>query len=262
MLNNNKNSIVKRIEYALPSLSEGQAILVEEMMMQFTRPYKFELNKDSGLLTNKIVQDFGDTLRIHHCYSKQAFSKDKFEAQLERVFTMSAIPAELATRGNPGHDITIEGERISLKTEASKGTKVNTIHISKFMELGQGKWTDDPADLIGLRDRFLDRLEMCDRVLTLRQLSKEEHKWYYELVEIPIPLLMLAKTGRLEMKIKSSQVGAKPGYCYVIDNGTQLFQLYFDGGSERKLQIKALLKSKCKVHASWSFCTGEVLENE
>ncbi len=35
------------------------------------------------------------------------------------------------------------------------------------------------------------------------------------------------------------------------------FQLYFDGGTERKLQIKHLLKSLCVVHAEWKFDIGE-----
>ena len=46
----------------------------------------------------------------------------------------------------------------------------------------------------------------------------------------------------------------KPGYCDVInENGEMKFQLYFDGGTERKLQIKNLLKTHCIVHAVWEF---------
>ena len=31
------------------------------------------------------------------------------------------------------------------------------------------------------------------------------------------------------------------------------FSLYFDGGTERKLQIKHLRKDLCKIHATWIF---------
>ena len=55
------------------------------------------------------------------------------------------------------------------------------------------------------------------------------------------------------MKLESKQF-PKPGYCYVRDkNGEEMYQLYFDGGSERKLQVKNLLKKHCVVHATWEF---------
>ena len=55
------------------------------------------------------------------------------------------------------------------------------------------------------------------------------------------------------MQLKSKQM-PKPGYCHVKDKrGKMLFQLYFDGGSERKLQIKNILKENCILHANWRF---------
>ena len=50
-----------------------------------------------------------------------------------------------------------------------------------------------------------------------------------------------------------SKQNPKPGYCYVEENGNTLFSLYFDGGGERKLQVKGLQKSLCTVHATWQF---------
>jgi hypothetical protein len=40
---------------------------------------------------------------------------------------------------------------------------------------------------------------------------------------------------------------------HVEKAGELLFSLYFDGGGERKLQIKSLKKGLCKVHATWQF---------
>ena len=120
------------------------------------------------------------------------------------------------------------------------------------MELGRGTWGDDPKDLIGLRDAFLRHLQNYDRIFTLRALNRAP-QWYYELVEIPKNLMLAAEKGELEMKLDSTQY-PKPGYCYVrTDKGEDIFQLYFDAGSERKLQVKSLLKSHCVVHASWRF---------
>ena len=53
---------------------------------------------------------------------------------------------------------------------------------------------------------------------------------------------------------KHSKQTPKPGYCDVKDtDGTLKYQLYFDGGTERKLQIKHLKKDLCIVHARWIF---------
>jgi hypothetical protein len=50
-----------------------------------------------------------------------------------------------------------------------------------------------------------------------------------------------------------SKQSPKPGYCDVTEKGVLLFQLYFDAGGERKLQIKNLGKSNCIIHAYWKF---------
>jgi type II restriction enzyme len=124
------------------------------------------------------------------------------------------------------------------------------------MELGRGTWGDDPKDLIGLRNAFIEHTNNYERIFTLRAL-KRAPQWHYELVEIPKRLLLRARTGRLEMRMASRQF-PKPGYCFVSDkDGEAMFQLYFDGGSERKLQIKGLLKKHCTVHATWKFTIPE-----
>lgn len=119
------------------------------------------------------------------------------------------------------------------------------------MELGKGSWGDDPMDLEELRSQFFTHMKNYDRVLSLRCLRKSP-SWKYELVEIPKTLLAKAEYGRLQMMMNSKQ-HPKPGYCYVVENGAPLFELYFDGGSERKLQIKNLQKRFCTVHAVWEF---------
>ena len=49
----------------------------------------------------------------------------------------------------------------------------------------------------------------------------------------------------------------KLAYYDVTDSGGESkFQLYFDAGGERKLQIKGLKKAYCIVHAEWRFATS------
>jgi type II restriction enzyme len=247
-------SIDSRIEHIikrLPKLTKFQVESIDNIIAQLQRPKKFWRNPASDLISDAVLEDFGDALRIHHVFSAEALSKDRFEYALERVLNGCGIPAKRAPRGNPGHDITIRGIPCSLKTQADKNIRINTIHISKYMELGKGEWTDKISDLDGLRERFFEHLKRYERIFTLRRLrDSDEH---YELVEIPKPLLEKARTGVLRIDDRSRQ-NPKPGCCTVKgqDSGIE-FELYFDGGTERKLQVRKLRKDLCTVHATWRF---------
>lgn len=247
-----KEERIQQLITAIPELSSYRLQLVDKVVGVFQTPKTFSRNQNSSLVTSQVLEDFGDVLRLHHAFSREPFSKDKFEYALERVLIESRFLASLAPRGSRGYDIEIGEERFSLKTEAAKGIKENTIHISKFMELGGGQWGSDPSDLNGLRQQFLNNLGGIQRILILRALQKGAPSYRYELVEIPKQLLAKAANGRLEMKLDSSQT-PKPGYCYVEEGGELLFSLYFDGGGERKLQIKGLRKALCVVHGTWDF---------
>lgn len=242
---------------SLKSLTDGQIGWLEKVAAEFPKPKDFHTVTDSDIITDCVLQDFGDALRIHHCFSREAFSKDKFEYALERVLKLCRISAVLARRGNPGYDITIAGIPFSLKTEAAAKISKNILHISKFMELGKGPWLPEPETFIGLREQFLRHLNSYEGILILRRLrSTHTYTWHYELVEIPKTLLLEAKNGELRIMHNSKQE-LKPAYYDINDtNGFRKFQLYFDAGGERKLQIKGLKKALCTVHAEWLFETS------
>lgn len=257
----NRNKRIQFLLNTIPNLTDGQIRWLESFVIQFNRPHKFTRNSKSDLVDDTILQDFGDALRMNHCFSQEPFSKDKFEYVLEQVLNINGIGAKRAPKGNPGHDMTIKKERFSLKTQADKAINVDEIHISKFHELGKGKWTNEIEDLYGLREQFLEHMESYERILSLRAISKPPDNWHYELVEIPKDLLLEARDGVFEMMFESKQM-PKPGYCRVYDDKSKdlfgksskkKFELYFDGGTERKLQIKHLNKSVCMVHADWIF---------
>ena len=252
-----RESRLRQLYASLTALTDGQIGWIETVAHQFHKPAHFRRLPESDLVNDCILQDFGDALRIHHCFSKEPFTKDKFEYAFERVLNLCGIPAMLAPRGNPGHDIMINGIRFSLKTQADRGITVGHLHISKFMELGRGMWTDKNEDLIGLRAQFFRHMESYDRILSLRRLpATATYAWHYELVEIPKSPLQEARTGTLRMLHRSRQ-SPKPGYWDVVDAlGEKKFQLYFDGGTERKLQIRRLEKACCIVHAEWLFETS------
>ena len=82
------------------------------------------------------------------------------------------------------------------------------------------------------------------RILSLRRMrGTRAYAWHYELVEIPKSLLLEARHGALRIMHQSRQFPT-PAYYDVTDaSGESKFQLYFDAGGERKLQIKRLKKS-------------------
>ncbi|MDI7269106.1 MAG: restriction endonuclease [Myxococcota bacterium] len=239
---------------ALRELTDSQLSSVARVVTQFRAPMlKRWRNQDSDLVDNCLVRDFGDALRVHHCFSKEPLSKDRFEYALEKTLIFCGRNAALAERGNPGHDITIEDVPCSLKTQADRGIKEHEIRISKFMELGSGRW-----EMAALRDQLLRHMHSYERIFTLRCLAKPPTRpWRYELVEVPKRLLGEAARGSLAV-CEDSRQSPQPGYCRVFDErGALRFQLYFDGGTERKLQIQKLRKSECIVHAEWEFAIDE-----
>jgi len=239
------------------ALSNGQKQLVIQLAGALAvSDLEVDVGTGSDIATPEFGELFGDVLISHYVGSSQSFTKDKFEYGMEGVLQLLGRDAELAPPGNPGNDIGVDGERWSLKTEAAKNIKEDRIHISKFMELGRGAWETE-ADLEGLRQQMVDHMEGYERILTLRCLSAArnapEDYVSYELVEIPKELLLESLEFPCQMHGDSSQT-PKPGSCLVTDpDGEVRFELYFDGGTERKLQVRKLDKSLCQVHATWKF---------
>ncbi|MFH0800665.1 MAG: restriction endonuclease [Pseudomonadota bacterium] len=246
---------IQKLCLSLRELTEPQLEFIESIVAQLRKRFvRIERNSRSDIVDEKFLRDFGDVLRIHHCLSKEALSKDRFEYAFERTLNQRGKKAELApSRARPGYDITIDGEPCSLKTQADKEIKDEEVYISKFMELGKGRWSGSVEDFIGLREQFLKHMKAYDRIFSLRSLSSGPGRRKYELVEIPKTLLREARNGKITV-CKESRQKPKPGYCNVSGAGGKLkFQLYFDGGTERKLQIKHIQKHLCTVHARWEF---------
>jgi Type II site-specific deoxyribonuclease len=240
---------ISEIIKSLHQLTPSQQQWIKSVIHAFSTACTFWRNPDSDIVTDAVLASFGDRLLTHHAGSRQALSKDRFEFALESALNESGIQARLVkSRTNRGHDIDIQGAPVSLKTEAAANIRDDLIHVSKWMELGRGEWL-----LPQLRDLFLTHMHGYSRIFTLRRLRNEGVKIRYELVEIPKSLLLEASNCTLEVCLKSKQ-NPQPGYGYVFDSAGKLkYSLYFDGGTERKLQIKHLRKDLCKVHATWTF---------
>src|SRR5271157_499209 len=200
-------NLIRSLAQALVELTRSQLDWVGAVIRQFHLPYEFCRKEDSDFVTPAVLEMLGDALRIHHAFSRQALSKDRFEFALERSLNLAGIWAELVeNRTNRGHDITIQGVPVSLKTQADAGIRVESLHISKFMELGKGPW-----ELPLLRDMFLEHMRSYERIFQLRRLLPGPKSHLYELVEIPKALLLEGANAELVVQAKSKQ-DPKPGY--------------------------------------------------
>jgi type II restriction enzyme len=248
---------VDSLRSALSALTPSQVDWVSAVISQFQQPFDFDRNEASDIISMDVLARLGDALRIHHSFSRQPLSKDRFEFALESALNRSGVSAELVTsRTNRGHDITIKGVRVSLKTQADASIRPDLLHISKFMELGKGAW-----ELPLLREMFLNHMQSYDRIFQFRCLMPGPKSYFYELVEIPKSLLEEIRNGDLITQDKSRQL-PKPGYGKVSDSEGRLkFALYFDGGTERKLQIKKIRKDLCILHATWRFESAPIEES-
>lgn len=248
----NKHEKIEQIVTHLQYFSDFQIEIIEGLLHYLTSKFDFIHNSEnSDIATIDFMESFGEILRIHHYFSNEPFTKDKFEFAFARVLNYCGHKAVLSPKGRQGYDIRVDETRISLKTQADSKIKANKIHISKFMELGKGSW-ETIQDLGNLRMRFMNHIKDYDRIFSLRCLCKGEI-WSYQLVEIPLDLLMESAQGDLYFVKKSKQIPI-PAYCDVTTaSGENKFRLYFDGGTERKLQVKDLLVKYCKLHGAWKF---------
>lgn len=243
-----RQELISKLALALERLTPSQLELVRGVVANLATKTIGYRNPESDFISETGLAHIGDALLAHHSMAQRPLSKESFEHALEVALRRAGHNASLSKRGNPGHDITVDGVAVSLKTQADSKIKAEVLHISKFMELGSGRW-----ELPLLRDQFLGHMRNYKRIFQFRCHRQDGAKFFYELVEIPKALLLEAADADLEERANSTQT-PKPGYGYVRDKAGRLkFALYFDGGTERKLQIKDLRKDLCVVHATWSF---------
>ena len=245
------DSILGAIQSNLSLLAEEQLRYVSAVIEALATPPEIEVGGTD--LSAEWLAGLGETIQLHHLHSLEPFTKDKFEYAVVRLMLRLGIPSEKVENGHPGEDVVVGSERWSLKTQADRQIRRDQVLISKFMELGRGAWVTE-EDLGGLRDRMLEHLGNYDRIFSLRCLTpRPSDCWEYELVEIPRQLLLASSGLPCEMAHGSRQT-PKPGRCFIrADGGDLLAELYFDGGSERKLRVQKIALDACIVHARWKF---------
>jgi len=244
-------SAIDRIASKLSQLTPRQLNHIESLIDSFVVGSSWWANPKSDFATAAFAIEFGDTLLKHHNSSAEPLSKDRFEYALVDVLNALGHNAVKLPTGNPGEDMIVDAERWSLKTQQNKGIREDRIWISKFMEMGKGAWST-VADVEALRERMYQHMNHYDRIMILRCFRPNPGQFDYELVEIPKSLLLQSRDFPITIKEESRQ-SPKPAECLVNDStGALAYKLYFDGGTERKLQIQHLAKRNCLTHAKWN----------
>lgn len=150
------------------------------------------VSNDSDILTGEFRANFSNRLLIHHATHEEKFKKKSFEYAFCAASRSAGRDAAIVSDPtNPGADVVVDGRQFSLKTEAATSISEKSITISKLME---ARWIRDCKSKKDFaehtRDRVVGHLKKYDRILTLRAFSIGQTHVRYDLVEIPIQLML------------------------------------------------------------------------
>jgi hypothetical protein len=123
-MTDDKLRLVKLLIDVIPDLTLGQLHWIQRVVEVFGEYHQYTVTQ-SDIFDETVLRNFGDAMRVHHSFSVEPFSKDKFEYVFVEVLKITGRNAVLAPKGNPGHDITVDGVKVSLKTQANKDIKEN-----------------------------------------------------------------------------------------------------------------------------------------
>jgi hypothetical protein len=169
-----------------------------------------------------------------------------FESLVETAFRATKRPfsiVEGTARNAATHDLLVDDQRLSLKTETGKSTKARTITITKLCTTEKEPWS--PEILV---ERALAHLGRYDVILMLRAI------WEPRVVHYQLLLIDVGWLQRMESAV-FVVVGKRPGRqsfgAEVVDaDGNGLFNVHFDA-SDGKCAIRNLRVSDCQMLSEW-----------
>src|SRR2546423_825659 len=134
------NALASAVANRLSKMNDAQLGVLSIVIDAFEQPIEAK-RFDSDFVDDRFLVAFGDLLKLHHSLSSDYLDKCRFEAGLERIMNALGHSAKRPeSKTNPGHDITVDGVRWSLKTEGARKIRQSYVKVGKYMELGGGKW--------------------------------------------------------------------------------------------------------------------------
>ena len=227
-----------------------QVELLTEVARTMMRQVEETVNPDSDFATPRFTTNFRNRLLIHHATNEARLSKKAFEYAFRGACAADGKAGTITVSDTfSGVDVTIEGVKFSLKTEASKDIRADRITISKFTE---ARWIQQFSTLEDLAREAARRipfhLSQYDRILVLRARDVSATRLLYEIVEIPRDVLgHVATLSSTDFSPRTAQGGSS---AKVTINTRPAYTLRLDG-SDGKITISGLQMGFCIRHVSW-----------
>jgi hypothetical protein len=245
---------IEQLKQVIRELNPVQITLLLEMARAMTRKIQEDINEQSDLLVPGFATNFSNRLLIHHATHVEKFSKKAFEYAFASASTSAGRTAEIISIStNPGADVLVNGIAFSLKTEASAGLRKDKITISKLME---ARWIRECRTLedfaYGITTRVMMHLQKYQRILMLRAYDVSESEIKYDLIEIPLSLLL--QIGNLTANDFTTRTAGGGSRADVYVSGRKAFTVRLDGSVE-KVTISGLVIDLCFHHGSWRIPT-------
>lgn len=79
-----KRRLIQTLVEAIPTLTFGQLRWIHRILAVFGSEHEWRV-ADSDIFDRIVLRDFGDAMRIHHGFSAEPFSKDKFAPDYLRI---------------------------------------------------------------------------------------------------------------------------------------------------------------------------------
>lgn len=253
-LSAHRHVLLAELEARIRSASAIEIEWLISILDAIRHPTEEWINPASDIVTRTFADAFSQRLRLFHALHDpgEVLTKKAFEFTFKGASYAAGRNAVLVDNStHAGADAIVDGVRFSLKTEAARGIRRETITISKLME---SAWTKDCKsinDFLAVMPRVLAHLRQYERILVLRAFGRlaTSPEVRYELIEIPKELLLQAEyITAADFKPVTKARGTTVAVRY---GGRQAFYLVFDG-SDQKITIRRLPVALCTMHASWT----------
>jgi hypothetical protein len=228
---------------------QRQALLLE-LAEALTRTIDVTIDRGTDILTPAFVEDFTGRVLAYHAMHEEKMTKKTFEYVFCGASRAAGRAAEITGSAvNAGADVTVDGSKFSLKTEAAQGISAEAITISKLMEARWIRECRTGADFAReVSSHVGGHLEHYERMLTLRAFDLADGTVEYNLVEIPLAVLRQVKALRASDFSERTKNGGSSAKVTV--NGRPAFTLRLDGSVE-KITVSGLRVDVCRRHGTW-----------
>jgi hypothetical protein len=242
-----KNQLEKIIQFWQYSRKDGSGAELADVVRY-----------DSDLVDDAFAETLANSLLLHHAIHEEPLSKGSFKYVMKSCAEASGKIAELNQgKGAATWDLRVGGAGWSLKTECTPGISQGVVRVEKLMESHWIRECTDPEKCAeAVRTYVPAHMVDCDRIIVLRALPLEGQEIRYELVELPLAMI-LEKLSAICPSVFTKK-DAMASYNANIDDtdGSRIFRILLDLSAE-KIRIWFSM-AYCRMHGSWNVKSANI----